>query len=750
MKQATVEQTDATPARELIGAKALTVSGSSPEGYIDFYGYHALAEGWCLAGWVSLPDGVADELCRATLLFAEEALNGEVLSLCFQRQDILDRNALGLLIFLPAPHVVAGELLEVKLEIAGASYRLKPVQDAFLAREDELVERLEFILSMVDPGSRLAAMDFRLFGNRELKNLGYVEYFGYSHNAGGWFFSGWVNQVWSESQTPERVLISCEKGDVIASMLVVPYKRNDLPEGAGGGLLFVPGQGGKFAPPLNLSMRAGDADFKLQPIENLPHLRETELMMRLRANLAQARPGLFRDRMSNVVLRQPYTGEDTLDKLKPRLFLYVDTAFSCGNGVLLIGWMLFKAGEIREIQLRCGEKTAVLSQSNFIKINRQDVLDELAGHGFEDPRCGFMAYVPDIVCPAGKLHIEVETTKYEVAYRNIPELLPGGINAMRQFLNLLDVRFSDLPPAFEHVIGPAVAAMNQVRLAQRAERQVVEYGVIPTAPRYSVLVPLYGRLDFTEYQMGLFSSYRGSFDVEYVFVLDDPPKRREALHLFKSIYERFGVPFRAVLLEKNLGFAPANNVGMEYCHGEYLVYLNSDVFPGTPDWLERLSVRMEEDPTLGVVGPLLLFEDGAVQHRGMYFEKLEEFGDWWFCQHTGKGLRYAGSGGMDYFVAITGACMMLKRDLANKLGGFDETYIVGDFEDSDLCLRIQEAGLRCGVDHDVVLYHLERKSQLSGALNWRANLTAYNAWQHEKRWGKVIAHKQANEFKVKQ
>ena len=383
-----------------------------------------------------------------------------------------------------------------------------------------------------------------------------------------------------------------------------------------------------------------------------------------------------------------------------------------------------------------------------MKIDRQDVLEQFTKHGFDDPACGFIAYLPEAVEPDARIYIEAETHRYEIGYRNIPAPVPSGMAAIRQLLGSVDVRFGDLAPAFDHVLGPAVEAMNQERLSKRVGRQVVEFGAVPRTPKFSVIVPLYGRLDFVEYQMGLFSARPENAEVEWVFVLDDPPKRREAQHLFAAVYERFQIPFRAVLLERNLGFAPANNVGMEYCHGEYLVYLNSDVFPGTADWLDRLALRLEEDPELGVVGPLLLFEDGAVQHRGMYFEQLEEYGNWFFCQHLDKGLRYSGNGEMEYFISITGACMMLRRELAMQVGGFDETYVIGDFEDSDLCLKLVTQGYKCGVDPSVVLYHLERKSQLSGALTWRANLTAYNAWQHERRWAKTIAQKQMHEFKV--
>ena len=76
----------------------------------------------------------------------------------------------------------------------------------------------------------------------------------------------------------------------------------------------------------------------------------------------------------------------------------------------------------------------------------------------------------------------------------------------------------------------------------------------------------------------------------------------------------------------------------------------------------------------------------------------------------------------------------MPRRLANDLGGFDESFVIGDFEDSDLCLRAREAGVASAVDHGVVLYHLERKSQASAAETWRMNVTLFNAWLHQGRW----------------
>ena len=242
-----------------------------------------------------------------------------------------------------------------------------------------------------------------------------------------------------------------------------------------------------------------------------------------------------------------------------------------------------------------------------------------------------------------------------------------------------------------------------------------------------------------EYQLALFSAHPASAAIEFIYVLDEPARRQEAQFLFASVHERYGLPFRAVFLTANLGFAPATNIGLSMAGGEFVVLMNSDVFPGPPDWLDRLTAHLDADPSIGVIGPTLLFEDGSVQHQGMAFQAVAEFGGLHFGIHTGKGLRPAEPAGLLMPPCITGACMVLRRSLAIRLGGLDERYVIGDFEDSDLCLRLADRGLRCAVDPQVALIHLERRSQASSALGWRMGVTVYNAWQHDRRWRSTIA-----------
>ncbi len=160
-----------------------------------------------------------------------------------------------------------------------------------------------------------------------------------------------------------------------------------------------------------------------------------------------------------------------------------------------------------------------------------------------------------------------------------------------------------------------------------------------------------------------------------------------------------------------------------------MCFLNSDVFPERPDWLPRMLGTLKADPRRGIVGALLLYEDGTVQHAGGTLRDLPEFAGWTFCLHADKGRAAPPEGGVVPVAAVTGACMMMRTSLARSLGGFDEGFVIGDFEDIDLCLKAQARGLACVVDLDARLYHLERQSQGGQTDPWRLNLTLYNAWR---------------------
>jgi GT2 family glycosyltransferase len=709
-------------------------------GYVDFYGYHRTAGGWVFVGWVAHTGSCDAAPLRGLAQFSGEAVTQQVVAAYFSRGDVAGRG-IGFVFFFKTPEKTRQALEYLSVVLGGAVYRILPNPKALQMQTHPLLEWLGPILSKAPADAQRDALALLLLGKPQtVATSGFIDFYGYHPVARGWLLCSWVGQGWPATQPPEHLVLSFEDDDLTGESLAVLYPRQDLEGSAEGAVFFVRAPDRALGRLQSISFMIDGVRIFLQPIPDAPKFRELELLAELVPIVQRATPCLHRSRLLGILSQQRYQGNDTLEQLSLPVFMSTDEAILCGPaGVVLIGWFLAKPGVVRALRVRSGTYSVPLNLADAIKIERPDVLAAFPEEGFEDLWCGFAALLPLSLTPHEHIYIEVETCHDEIGYRNVCKPKLSGMPAIKRLLERFDFRLVDLQHAYDSFLGPAVQALNRTRLSVRPLAQVLEYGALPQAPKFSVIVPLYGRLDFVEYQLALFSKDPKAADVEFIYVLDDPAKRAEAQSLFASIFERTLVPFRAVLLDRNLGYAPANNIGLEYAQGVFVAYLNSDVFAGGVDWLERLAERLEADPQLGVIGPLLRFEDGSVQHRGMSYKQLPEFGNLFFCMHQDKGLRYNGPAEVQRCTSITGACMVLRRELAVSIGGFDETYIIGDFEDSDLCFRLRELGLDCAVDTGVALYHLERKSQLGSAVSWRMNLTLYNAWQHQRRWGATIA-----------
>jgi GT2 family glycosyltransferase len=401
----------------------------------------------------------------------------------------------------------------------------------------------------------------------------------------------------------------------------------------------------------------------------------------------------------------------------------------------MVGWRLGGAEAGYTLRLRSGQLNTEFFPERGVRIPRPDVLEAIGQErGFVDLDCGFMIYLPNAYSVGETTFLEVETATGAVAFKNLRVSHRRGMDAIKRILAIVDIRGETIDACFDNVVGPAVTALNRDRMRAPIEIAEVAFGARSEAPTHSIIVPLFGRVDFIEYQMAQFSRDQAARDYDIIYVLDDPPRRRELETLSLSVFERFQIPFRLLLLTRNLGFAPANNVGLKAARGKYVCFLNSDAFPDSIDWLQSLTDRLDAHPNIGVIGARLLYEDGSIQHEGCVYKPLTEFGGWTFVTHENKSRRPGAEVGLRHFPAITGACMVLRRSVINELGGFDEAYLVGDFEDSDLCMKLRERELKCAVDLNVQIFHLERKSQTSPNHNWRQNLTLYNAWVHQRRW----------------
>ncbi|WP_448192686.1 glycosyltransferase [Azospirillum sp. sgz301742] len=289
------------------------------------------------------------------------------------------------------------------------------------------------------------------------------------------------------------------------------------------------------------------------------------------------------------------------------------------------------------------------------------------------------------------------------------------------------------------VLMPALGALQAAHLRGARVDATHSIGRPSTRPAWSVIVPLYRNLRFLRHQMAAFGLNPALAGVELVCVLDSPEQAEELDRLLRGLHMAFGVSVRVVVHSRNIGFAGAINSGVAASRGERVLLLNSDVIPlaSADPWLARLHRHLDR-PAVGAVGPKLLFDDDSLQHAGLYWER-DDHGEW-YNRHYYKGYPrdYAPAGRSRAVPAVTGACLAVRRATFERVGGLSEDYVIGDYEDSDFCLKVRAAGLTCRYAADVELYHMERQSITQHNGYERTPACLYNRRLHHARWDATI------------
>ncbi|WP_262265616.1 glycosyltransferase [Microvirga yunnanensis] len=289
------------------------------------------------------------------------------------------------------------------------------------------------------------------------------------------------------------------------------------------------------------------------------------------------------------------------------------------------------------------------------------------------------------------------------------------------------------------VLRPAIADLHAQVGNQIGRHTIRRIGFSHRCPKASMIIPLYRNLEFLRFQIAAFATDPWiRANAELVYVLDSPEQAQEVEHLLGGLHLIYGLPVILVVMERNGGYARANNVGVSVARGDVLALVNSDIIPVSPGWLEAMASRLNGRRRIGAVGPKLLFEDGSIQHAGMYFS--QDHRGYWLNQHFHKGMPrdYAPACEERVVPAVTGACLVTTRALFESVGGFTEDYVVGDYEDSDLCLKITMTERKIAYAPDIELYHLERKSMSLNSEYMRGIAWQYNCALHTERWRDVM------------
>lgn len=239
-------------------------------------------------------------------------------------------------------------------------------------------------------------------------------------------------------------------------------------------------------------------------------------------------------------------------------------------------------------------------------------------------------------------------------------------------------------------------------------------------PQVSIVIPTYNRAEQTYGALESLLAHQGESPFEVIIV--DNQSTDESARLFARLDQ-----VRVHRNEENRGFGDACNRGAAMARGAYVCFLNSDTLV-THGWLDALVGELAGDPQCGAAGARLIHPNGRLQEAGS------------IVWRDGSALGY-GRGGdpfaPEYCYArpvdfCSAACLVMRRELFTRLGGFDPRYGMGYYEDTDLCMSVWAAGYTVRYVPHAVVFHLEHASSnkaRAGELMERNRAVLMEKWQ---------------------
>lgn len=231
------------------------------------------------------------------------------------------------------------------------------------------------------------------------------------------------------------------------------------------------------------------------------------------------------------------------------------------------------------------------------------------------------------------------------------------------------------------------------------------------------------------------SSYR-NFEI---ILIDNNSTEKKFFELVNQYKKQSFFKFKYIKDEEPFNFARLMNVGRKNAEGEYLILLNNDTEIISKDWIEGMMEHAQR-PEIGAVGCKLLYEDDTIQHAGVVIG----FGG--VAGHAFIREDRDGPGYFNYinllnnYSAVTAACIMVKTEIYDKVGGFNEEFVV-EYNDVDFCLKVVEAGYRNLYVPHVEIYHYESISRghpHATSESYKRHVKEVNKFK--KKWMKYIDH----------
>lgn len=267
--------------------------------------------------------------------------------------------------------------------------------------------------------------------------------------------------------------------------------------------------------------------------------------------------------------------------------------------------------------------------------------------------------------------------------------------------------------AFEAGSRAIMAHYERVGIEAEKVEKGVDYGIyhstykIQGNPLVSIIIPNkdhHQDLDLCLRSIEERATYR---NVDFV-IIENNSTKPETFEYYEKIQKEFD-NVRVVRWEREFNYSAINNFGVTFAKGEYLLFLNNDTELIAKNFIEEmLGLCQRED--VGAVGARLLYQDDTIQHAGVVVGFGGIAGHTFIGLHKAENSYFHRAMSTQDYSAVTAACMMTKKSLFEKTGGFTEELAVA-FNDIDYCMKVRAEEKLVVYNPYALLYHYESKSR---------------------------------------
>jgi GT2 family glycosyltransferase len=214
-------------------------------------------------------------------------------------------------------------------------------------------------------------------------------------------------------------------------------------------------------------------------------------------------------------------------------------------------------------------------------------------------------------------------------------------------------------------------------------------------PIVSIIIPVFNQFDTT--LTCLWQIKQNTDKIAYEVIIADDKSTDETIRIKQRVSGAI-----VIRNKENLGFLKNCNQAARQANGRYLIFLNNDAFV-RPGWLTDLVEVVEGDETVGIVGPKFVSSDGRIQEAGGII--WSDGNAWNYGRNDDpEKPEYNYVKDVDY---ISGACLLIRKNLWDEIGGFDPRFAPAYYEDADLAFEVRKRGFRVVYQPLSVVWHVE-------------------------------------------